>query len=62
MHVDGSFAHAQTTRERLAAEIGEKFTVKSMVETFGVEEARRTPAFSGVSNLCSSELAANFGG
>ena len=51
MDVADIFAHAQATRERLAAELGEKFKVKSMLENFGVEKARRTPASSGVPTL-----------
>ena len=51
MHVDDIFAHAQAARERLAAELGEKFKVKSMMEKFGVEKARRTPACSRVLTL-----------
>ena len=54
MHVDDIFAHAQVTRERLASELGEKFKVKSMVETYGVERARRAPASSGVPTLSPS--------
>ena len=50
VHVDDILAHAkdQATRVRLAAELGEKFQVRSMVEKFGVEKARRTPASLGV--------------
>ena len=62
MHVDDILAHAQATIERFAAELGEKFKVKSMVEKFGVEKARRTSASSGVPILSPSGLAANSGG
>ena len=55
MHVDDSFAHAQATKERFAAELGETFNVKLMEETFGVDEARTTPAASGVPTLSSSK-------
>ena len=41
-------------RGKLDAELGEKFKVKSMVEKFGDEKARRTPASSGVSTLSPS--------
>ena len=53
VHVDDNLAHAkdQATMERLTAELGSKFKVKSMVETFGVEKANRTPASSGVPTL-----------
>ena len=37
------------------AEFGVLFKVKSMVKKFGVEKAKRTPAFSGVPTLSSSE-------
>ena len=49
MHVDDTLSHAQATMERFAAELGEKFKEKSMVEKFGVEKTGRTPASSGVS-------------
>ena len=45
--VDDILAHAQATMERFAAELGEKLKMKSMVEKFGVEKARRTSASSG---------------
>ena len=51
MHVDDIRAHVQGTMERFAAELGEKFKVKSMVEKFGVEKARKTLAFSWVPAL-----------
>ena len=56
VHMDDILAHAkdQATMVRLAAELGEKFKVKSMVEKFGVEKARRTPASSGVPTLSPS--------
>ena len=50
VHVDDTLVHAQAMMERFAAELGGKFKVKSMVETFGVEKAR-TPASSGVPTL-----------
>ena len=46
MHVDGILAHAQGTGERFAAEFGETFKMKSMVEKLGIEKARRTPTSS----------------
>ena len=61
-HVDDILARAQATMERFAAELGEKFKVKSMVEKFGVEKARRTPASSEVPTLSPSGRAANSGG
>ena len=54
MHVDDILAHTQVTMERFAGELGEHFKVKSMVEQFGVEKARRTPAFSRVSTFSPS--------
>ena len=54
MHVDGILAHAQATMERFAAELGEKYKAKSMVEKFGVEKTSMTPASSGVSTLSPS--------
>ena len=51
MLVDDILARTQVTMERFAAELGKKFKVKSMVEIFGVEKARRTPASSGVPTL-----------
>ena len=51
VHVDDILAHAQATMEKCAAELGGKFQVKSMVEMFGVEKTRRTPASSGVPTL-----------
>ena len=54
MHVDDIFAHARATMERFTAELGEKFKVKSMVEKFGVEKGRKSPAFSRVPNLSPS--------
>ena len=42
MHLDDIRAHAQATMERFAAELGETFKVKSMVEKVGVEKARKT--------------------
>ena len=37
--------------ERIAAELGRKFKVKSMVEAFGADKAIRTLDFSGVTTL-----------
>ena len=54
VHVDDILAHAQATMEWFAAELGETFTVKSMVEKFGVEKTSKTPASSGVSALSPS--------
>ena len=51
MHADDVLTHAQATMVRFAAELGERFKVKSMVEMFGVEKTSRTPASSGVSTL-----------
>ena len=51
MHVDGILVHGQATMERFAAELGEKFKMKSMVEKFGIEKARRTPRSSRVPTL-----------
>ena len=53
MQVDGILAHTkdQATLARFTAVLGRKFKVKSMLEKFGVEKARRTPAFSGVPTL-----------
>ena len=50
MYVDDILVHA-ATMERFAAELGEKFKVKSMVEKLSVKKASRTPASSGVSIL-----------
>ena len=61
MHDDGILAHAQATKKRFAAELGETFKVKSMVEKFGVKKTSRTPASSGVSTLYPSGRAAKFG-
>ena len=47
VHVDDILAHAQATMERFAAELGDKFKVKSMVEKFGVEKTTRTSVYSG---------------
>ena len=55
MHVDDILAHAQATMGRFTAELGEKFKLKSMVEKFGVEKARRTRASSRVPTLSPSE-------
>ena len=41
--------------DRIAADLGRKFEVKSMVETFGTEKASRTPAFSGVTTLSKAD-------
>ena len=56
VHVDDILAHAkdQATMERLIAELGGKFKVKSMVETFGVEKASRAPASLGMHTLSQS--------
>ena len=53
MHVNDILANAQATMKRFAAELGETFKVESVVEKFGVEKARRTPASSGVPTLFS---------
>ena len=57
MQVDDILAHAkdQATMERFTAELGRKFQVKSMVETFGVEKTTRTTASSGVSTLSKAD-------
>ena len=64
VHVDDILTHAKdlATMERSAAEIEGKFKVKSMVEKFGVEKARRTPPSLGVPTLSQSGRAANHGG
>ena len=54
VHVDDILAHTEATMERFAAELGEKFIVKSMGETFVVEKTSRKPALSGVSTLSSN--------
>ena len=54
MHVDDILAHAQATMKRFAAELGEKFKEKPVVEKFVVEKAWRTPASSGVPTLSPS--------
>ena len=54
IHVDGILAHAQATMEKFAAELGETFKLKSIVEKFGVEKTSRIPASSGVSTLSPS--------
>ena len=41
LHVNDVIAHAQATMEWFTAELREKFKVKSMVETFGVDKTRR---------------------
>ena len=51
VHLDYTLAHAQATMERFAGELGGKLKVKSMVETFGVEKASRTPASLEISTL-----------
>ena len=50
VHVDDNLAHAkdQATIGRFVAELEGKFEVKSIVETFSVEKASRTPAYSRV--------------
>ena len=48
--------------ERVTAKLGERFKVKSMMDKFSVEKARRTPASLGVSTLSPSGWAANSGG
>ena len=49
VHVDDILAHAkdQSTKERIAVDLGRKFIVKSMVETFGIKKASRAPTSSG---------------
>ena len=42
VHVDDILSHAQATTERFAAELGEKFNLKSTVETYIVEKTSRT--------------------
>ena len=54
VHVEKILADAQATIERFAADLGEKFKVKSIVEKFGVEKPKRTPASPGVLSLSSS--------
>ena len=54
MHVGDILAHAQATMNRFVTELREKFKVKSIVEKFGVEKARKTPASSVVPTLSSS--------
>ena len=54
MHVDDILAYAQATMERFAAELGEKFKVKSIVEKFGIEKTSKTTDSSGVSILSTS--------
>ena len=51
IQVDDILTHAQASMKRFAAELGDKFQVKSMVVKFGVKKARRTPASSGVPTL-----------
>ena len=53
VHVADIFARAQATMETFAAELGEKFKVKSMMEKFGVEREKETPVFSGLPTLFS---------
>ena len=48
MHVDDILYHAQATMKRFVAELGKRFKVKSMVETFGVKKTSRTRASWGV--------------
>ena len=48
--------------QRFTAELGGIFKVKSTVGKFGVEEARGTPASSGMPTLSLSGWAANFRG
>ena len=54
VRAEGTLAHAQGTMEKFAAELGQRFEVKSMAVKFGVEKARRTPASLGVPTLSSS--------
>ena len=56
VHVIDILAHAKNkaTIEKFAAELGEKFKVKSMVEKFAVEKASRTPASLGAPTLSHS--------
>ena len=54
VHVDGILAHIEATMERFAAELGEKFKVKSMAKEFDIEKTSRRPASSGVSILSPS--------
>ena len=57
VHVDDNLAHAkdQATMKRFATELGSKFNVKLMVETFGIEKASRTSAFSRVPTLSKAD-------
>ena len=54
MHVGDILAHTEATMGRFAAELGETFKVKSMVEKFGVEKTRMAPASPGLPTLSSS--------
>ena len=54
MYLDDILTHAQATMKKFAAELGETFKVKLMVDKFSVEKARRTPASSGVPTLSPS--------
>ena len=56
VNMDGILAHVQATMERGSPlSLEERFKLKPMVEKFGVEKPRRTPASSGVPPLSSSE-------
>ena len=54
VHVDDILAHVQATMELFVADLGERFKVKTMGETFGVEKTNRIPALSGVLTLSPS--------
>ena len=57
VHIDDILAHAkdQATMKWFTAELGRKFKVKSMVETFGVETAIRIPASWGVPTFSNAD-------
>ena len=61
VRAEDTLAHAQATMEKFAAELGQRFEVKSMAVKFGVEKAKRTPASLGVRTLSPSGRTANSG-
>ena len=54
VHMDDILAHAQATVERFAPELGEKVSNDVDGKKFSGENARRTPASSGVPTLFQS--------
>ena len=47
IHMNDILAHAQVTMERFAADLGEKFKVKSIIDTFDVDKTSKALASSG---------------